>query len=236
MYREGIKCLFILLRCEQQEPMADNCGHEFFSYLAFPTVTTNTCFASVPQLLYYYCTISINSTLTCDCDTLDQFDTSTLWAVTCDKIKNFDTLLSMLWQQPKVIQRTPKHINTFFTLLQDYHLLTEVRCLVMNPSLVPHLLAQKGRGYYYWVAHWNLRKNLFRGCQCISSTTNHKLLTANNVLTNSIKHAVQLKHILAPSRPRGPERRARMFSLLAGRILVTVPFAHGHIMPGLAAI
>jgi hypothetical protein len=47
-------------------------------------------------VIWTYCTIPINSTVTCDCDTLDHSDTSTLQAVTRDKIQNFDTLLGML--------------------------------------------------------------------------------------------------------------------------------------------
>ena len=41
--------------------------------------------------LQAYCTISINSTLTCDCDTLDQFDTLTQTASDHDQVK-FSTL------------------------------------------------------------------------------------------------------------------------------------------------
>jgi len=39
-----------------------------------------------------YCTISINPTQPCDCDTLDQFDTSTRMGCDRDKNQNFDTL------------------------------------------------------------------------------------------------------------------------------------------------
>ena len=44
-----------------------------------------------PAIILDYCTISINSTHTCACDTLDQFDTSTQTAGDRDRVKKFDT-------------------------------------------------------------------------------------------------------------------------------------------------
>jgi hypothetical protein len=86
-----------------------------------------------------YCTIPFNSTLTCDCDTLGHFDTSTLWAVTRDKIK-ISTLFSVC------CDNIPGHLQCFSSpsSLTTVQYIDPVTTLPSNrdPFLSPPFLSQ----------------------------------------------------------------------------------------------